>query len=220
MEEENLFQNTEVRNEERIKENKLLLKIWTEPKATLTYILNNCPDKYLLVLFALGGISRSIDRAATKSLGDHMSTASILLFSIIGGGLFGWLSYYFYAWLLEVTGKWIKGTGTFSQFKTVLAWSLVPTAFSLLLLIPELIVAGDALFKSEGYPPNGITDTLMLLFELIEATLGIWTLVIFIKGVSLIQNFNTGKAILNAILPVFLILIPILLLVLLIKGVV
>ena len=218
MENENSFQNNESAVNNNITEDNLLLKIWIAPKATLEFVLNYCPHKYVLLLFALGGISRSIDRASTKGMGDNMSAVSILTISIIAGGLFGWLSYYFYAWLLEVTGKWLKGNASFSQFKTILAWSLVPTAFSLLLLIPELMIFGDEIFKSETYSPNWITDMVLMLFALMEITLGIWTLVILIKGISLIQNFSTGKSVLNAFLPALLILVPIILLALLIKG--
>lgn len=217
MENENLFQNnSNVAND--INEGNLFFKIWLKPKETLTYILSNCPDRFVLLLFALGGISRSIDRAASKGMGDTVSTISILSIAIIAGGLFGWMYYFFYAWLLEATGKWLKGTASYSQFKTILAWSMIPAISSLILLIPELLIFGEDVFKSELSNPNGITDGIFMLFGLLEITLGIWTLVIFIKGVCLIQNFSVGKAILNSILPALLIVIPIVLIALLFRA--
>lgn len=208
MENENLFQNTEGTNETGFNDGNLVFKIWFEPKATLQYILSNCPDQYVLLLFSLGGISRSINRVSNKGMGDNMSTASILIISIIAGGLFGWLSYYLYAWVLEVTGKWLNGNATFSQFKTILAWSSVPIATSLLLLIPELYIFGDNFFKSEVYSYEWNSTLFLLIFAIIEMILSIWSLVILIKGIGLVQNFTIGKSILNAILPAFLIFIP------------
>lgn len=200
-----------------INENNLLLKIWVKPKATLTYILENCPNKFIIPLMILGGITRSIDRASAQNMGDKQSTFFILMIAIIAGGMFGWLSYYFYAWLLKVTGKWLGGIAEFEDFRTVIAWSLVPSICTLLLLVPELIIFGDDIFKSELSDPNVFSTLMLMVFGLLELTLGIWTLIIFIKGVTLIQKFNIGKAILNMILPVFVILIPILLIVFVFK---
>lgn len=200
-----------------INENNLLFKIWVKPKATLSYILENCPNKFIIPLMILGGITRSIDRASSQNMGDKQSTFFILMVAIIAGGMFGWLSYYFYAWLLQVTGKWLKGNANFEEFKTVIAWSMIPSICSLGLLIPELIVFGDDVFKSELSDPTMFSTLLLILFGLMELTLGIWTIIIFVKGVSLVQNFKTGKAILNMILPVFVILIPILFIVFIFK---
>lgn len=200
-----------------INENNLLLKIWVKPKATLIYILENCPNKFIIPLMILGGITRSIDRASAQNMGDKQSTFFILMIAIIVGGMFGWLSYYFYAWLLKVTGKWLGGIAEFEDFRTVIAWSLIPSICTLVLLVPELIIFGDDIFKSELSDPNLFSTLMLMVFGLLELTLGIWTLIIFIKGVALIQKFNIGKAILNMILPVFVILIPILLIVFVFK---
>lgn len=200
-----------------ITEDNLIYKIWIKPTTTLAYILKNCPDKFMVPLMILGGITRAIDRASTQNMGDKYSIFYILIITIVAGGLFGWISYYFYAWLLEITGKWLKGKADYEEFKTVIAWSLIPSICSLVLLIPEILIFGVDIFKSDMSDTGVVSIMLMVLFGLVEITLGIWTLIIFVKGVSLIQNFNTWKAILNMILPVFLILIPILFIVLIFK---
>lgn len=219
METENPFQNTNVVEKNVINEKNLLFKIWIAPKATLKYILDYCPDKYVLILIVLGGIAKSIDRASNKGMGDHMSTSTILIITTIGGGLFGWISYYLYAWLLEVTGKWLKGNATFAQIKTILAWASVPIAASLILLIPELYVFGDNFFKSEVYSYEWNSTVALLIFGIIELTCGVWSLIILIKGIGLVQNFSVGKSILNSILPALLIVIPLVMLGLLIGAI-
>lgn len=203
--------------ENNISENNLFYKIWLKPTQTLEYILKYSGDKYLILLFILGGITQAIDKASSKNMGDHQSTIAVLLMAIVFGGLFGWISYYFYAWLLEVSGKWLKGRASFQEFKVILAWSSIPTICSLILLIPELMLLGDDLFKSESTQINNVSNVILIVFGILEITLGIWTVVIFIKGVSLIQNFKTGKAILNAIIPGLLIIIPILFLISIVK---
>jgi hypothetical protein len=211
-------ENTENDNlENDISENNLIWKIWYKPKQTLQYVLRYCPDKYLYIIFILAGVSRAIDRASTQSMGDNQSTIFILIIAIIAGGLFGWISYYFYSWLMKVSGKWMDGKATFDEYRTVVAWSLIPTVSSLVLLVPELMIFGDDLFRSEMSDPTVAKGIIMICFGLLEMSLGIWTLVILVKGVSLIQNFGTGKAILNVFMPVFILLIPILLIVLVVK---
>jgi hypothetical protein len=199
-----------------INDDNLLLKIWLKPKDTLTHILKNYPDKYVTILLVLGGVVRAIDRASNKSMGDNMSTVAVLGVAIIFGGLFGWMTYYIYAWAMSVTGQWIKGESNSSQFRTIIAWALIPSICSLVLLGPELIVFGDDLFKSEPVNDSSLDGISWIIFGVIELTLGIWTMIILVKGISLIQNFSIGKSILNMILPGLLILIPILAIVLLV----
>lgn len=200
-----------------ISEENLLFTIWFKPKSTLEYILKFCPDKFVIPLLILGGISRAFDQASNKNYGDSQSLFSVIFLAIIGGGLFGWISYYLYIWLLDVSGKWLQGKGSFSELKTITAWSLVPSIFSLVFLIPEIILFGIDLFRSEMSGANGIKESILYILGLLEFTCGIWTLVIFIKGVSIVQDFSTSKSILNAILPLFMLLILILSFVFIIK---
>jgi hypothetical protein len=199
--------------ENHIVESNLVFKIWTHPKQTLDYILKNCPGKNLTILFILAGISRAIDRAVSHHNGDKMSTVAVLTVAILGGGLLGWISYFFYAWLLSVTGKWIKGNATSENFRTILAWASIPLIASLLLLIPELMLVGGDIFRSEMAEISFPVSIVLMIFWYIEISLAIWGLIILVEGISLVQNFKTGKAILNAVLPVLLIMIPVMLLV-------
>lgn len=179
----------------------LLTHIWIKPKRTLAYILQNCPDKYVPILLGLGGIVRAIDRASIKDAGDTMSTSAIIISAIIGGGLFGWLTYYAYAWAMSVTGRWLKGSAPAASFRTVVAWALIPSIFSLLLLPPEVAIFGEDLFKSEPTNTSDFHDLTRAIFGVLELILSTWTLVILTKGISLIQNFTVGRSIINLLLP-------------------
>lgn len=189
------------RNPLKIDEDNLLKKIWLEPTATLSYILQNCPQKNVLLFLVIGGILRVINRASMRDMGDDFSTITILGIALIVGGLFGWMSYYVYAWALSVTGKWLDGKTLPTTFRTILAWSLVPSICTLFLLVPEVIIFGDDLFKSVPENHFPYFDTIFLSFAVAEFVLGIWTLVILVQGIKLVQEFSTGRAILNLLLP-------------------
>jgi hypothetical protein len=197
-----------------ISEDTLLSKLCTQPKATLTYILTYCPDKYLSVLFMLGGIVRAIDRASSKNQGDHFSTAAILALALIGGSISGWISYSIYAWSLRVAGNWLGGRARTNEFKTIVAWSLVPSIAGLLLLLPEIAILGDSLFKSKQDDTSGLETSILTICNLGGVVLGIWSFVLLVKGTQLIQEFSVGRALANIILPIIVIVVPILLLVL------
>ena len=191
----------------------LVYSIWDRPKLTLTYILDKCPEKHVFLFLMLGGVVRSISRASEKGMGDNMSTGGVLLITIILGGLLGWISYYIYAWAMSFTGNWLDGEAEPIKFRTVLAWALIPSISSLIIIIPEIIIFGDDLFRSIPQDQSNFNNISWIVFGLIEMGLGLWTLVILVIGIKLIQGFSTGKAILNVILPGLIILIPILIIV-------
>ncbi|SNR86386.1 Yip1 family protein [Hymenobacter mucosus] len=195
-----------------VQEDNLLSQIWFSPKDTLQYIIQHCPDKYVPLLLCLGGIVRAIDRASLKDMGDKMSTASIIPMAIIGGGLFGWLTYYLYAWLLSVTGKWLNGRASFSILKSVLAWSLVPSLLTLVLLVPQVALFGDELFKSEPAFQSKVYHIIWIILEFAGAGLSLWSVVILVKGISLVQGFTTGRAITNLFMPALVVVLPLIIL--------
>lgn len=196
-----------------ITEDKLLVSIWRQPTATLRYVLAHCPDKYVTVLLMLGGIARSIDRASRQNSGDHLSTFSILAMAVVLGGLVGWVFYHIYGWGMKVTGQWLGGRASAEEFRTVLAWALIPTVVSLVLTVPQAIIFGDDLFRSEPQDTSDFAENARLLFGIIEVILAGWSLVILVCGVKLLQGFRTGRALSNILLPALVVVGVIILLV-------
>ncbi len=102
---------------------------------------------------------------------------------------------------MSVTGKWIDGTAESDKFRTIIAWALIPSLGSLLLLFPEIFMFQEGLFKSVPVNNSMFNNTMWFVFGMTELLLGIWSLIILVTGNMLIQNFNVGKAILNLFLP-------------------
>jgi uncharacterized membrane protein YsdA (DUF1294 family) len=177
----------------------------------MRYILRHCPHHHLTFLFNLGGIVRAIDRASAQSAGDRLPTSAVLLFSVAGGALFGWMFYYLYALALQVTGNWLGGKAKISTYRTVLAWSLVPSIAFLFLLIPEMFIFGEDEFKSTSSETSTFHNSTWIVFGALQLTLNIWKFVILMKGFAIIQNFSSARATLNAMLPGLALLVPVLL---------
>jgi hypothetical protein len=188
----------------------IFTKIWVTPRPVFQFIHENQYEKFKIPLLLLAGIGSSFNRAASNNSGDDMSLPVLILVCVFFGGLLGWISYYLYSALISWTGKWLDGdAGTDSVFR-VFAYSMIPSVAALVLLIPQLLIYGNALFRSDGDIVGGslIENIIFYGSLLIEFGLGIWTIVLTVIGVSVVQRFGIGKAILNLILPILVIVGP------------
>lgn len=183
-----------------VREDNLLLKIWRHPQATLRYILAYCPNKYIIPLLVLGGITRAIGRLQWKGLGN-MSVNTALMLAVVMGGLTGWISYYVYAWGLALTGRWLGGQADSGTFRTVTAWALLPTCLTLLTTALAYSIQGEGYFQDVDLDIATSNGLVVFLLALIELALTAWAVVIFVKGTMLVQQFGVGRAILNMVLP-------------------
>lgn len=159
-----------------------------------------------------GGISRAFDRATTKDMGDNSSLLSIVLGAVILGGALGWISYYIYAALLSWTGKWLNGVGNTSSIYRVIGYAIFPSVLSLLFLVPQMAVYGNDVFRDVNYDSAGTFGNIIFWVSVFfQVALSLTTIVFMVIGLSEVQKFSTGKAILNIILPIAVIIIPIVL---------
>lgn len=202
----------EFENYETFTDKEIFTKIWSEPKKILTYIHEFKYEKYFYLLIILAGVSRAFDRASSKNLGDSTSVLWVIVSCIVGGGLFGWLAYYIYAALLSWTGKWMDGKGNTESIYRILAYAMIPSVVSLLLLVPQIAVYGNQIFQSDGYLMDaGIFGNIIFWVSVaLEVILGICTLVFSVIGISIVQKFTIGKSILNLLMPILIFILPIL----------
>ena len=149
------------------------------------------------MLFVLGGIARAVGRAASHPA-SKTNAAGLLLLAVVGGSISGIMTYTIYAWGLSLTGRWLGGKASTAQFKTVLGWALVPLISSLALLIPTLaVLGGEAPMLPISLPPSA----LVIGCGVLQLVLSTWSVTILLQGITLIQPFGIGKALLNMLLP-------------------
>lgn len=216
------FENFEDKLESNsISSENIFTKIWTSPREVFKFIITYKYDKYVTVLLIFAGISRTFDRASMKNMGDNFSIWGIVAFCIIIGAIFGWVTYYLYSALISWTGKWINGKGNTDSILRVLSYALIPSIISMLFLIPQMIVYGNEMYKSDGdITSGGIVSNIIFYGSMIlELALGLWSLVLCVIGISEVQKLSIGKSILNLILPAIVIMTPILIIILIIYGI-
>jgi len=206
-------------NPESLTDKEIFLKIWTKPRMVFKFINDRHYGKFVNLLLVLAGISRAFDRAVMKDMGDKMSMWTIIAFCVILGGLLGWISYYIYAALLSWTGKWLNGKGNTTSILRVLSYALTPSIIALILLIPQIGIYGNEIFKADGdITSAGLISNILVYGSIIlELILGIWTIVFCVVAISEVQKLSISKSILNLLLPVLVFAVPIIILVIIIK---
>ena len=217
---DNSFEEFE-NNSENLTDKEIFSKIWTSPREVFKFINDKHYDKYVNLLLVLAGISRAFDRASIKDMGDKMSIWAILGLCIILGGLLGYTSYYLYAALLSWTGKWLKGKGDTTSILRILSYAMTPAIIALLLLIPQIGIYGNEVFKADGdITSAGLISNIFVYGSMIlEFILGIWTIVFCVIAVSEVQKLSIGKSILNLLLPVLVFAVPIIIIVLIFTAI-
>lgn len=187
--------------------------IWFSPREIFSYITKNENDSFTYILLFLVGINRGFSQAILKNSGDNLPLLAIVLISIIIGGLFGWISYYIFAALLSWTGEWLGGKGDTKSILRMLAYAMIPSILSLLLLIPQLSIAGEGLFQSnfDIFSLDLFSIYIYYISFFISTTLGIWSLVLYVIGLSEVQKFSVWKAIANILIATLVIIVPIML---------
>jgi hypothetical protein len=170
--------------------------IWTRPRATIRRIVDEDPERAVLVLAGMGGFAQMLNRASSRSLGDDLPVSGIFLVAAIAGPVVGIASLYVAGWLLKLAGDGIGGRGSVVDIRAALAWSNVPIIWALILVALELALLGEELFTT-ATPRLDESPMLVLGFlglALIELIIGIWALVIFLKCLGEVQGFSAWKA--------------------------
>jgi hypothetical protein len=170
------------------------------------------PDRNVLLLAAIAGVGKALDRASTRSTGDHISLGMILLLAAIAGPIGGIITLYISGALLRWTGNWIGGHAESRDIRSAMAWASVLSIWSMLLWFPQLLLFGEEMFTKET-PVIDATPVLTILFWVlaaIDVMLGLWTMIFFLKCLGEVQGFSVWKALCNTILAGLVILIPIL----------
>ena len=193
---------------ERFTDKEIFTKIWVNPRPIFKLINHFRYEKHLTILLVLAGITNAFDRSEASFLNSSDSIGITIVGSIVGGALFGWISFYIYSFLIRFTGKWLGGQADTDSILRVLAYSAIPSISTLILIIFKLFLVGSDLFE----------NVLTYGFTIIESILGIWTFVLSVVGISEVQQFSIGKAILNILLPVIILVVPIALLIVAFTG--
>ncbi len=185
------------------------LSIWFKPRNTIKHILDTNSEKYVLLLAALSGIYRTLERATNISLGDIMSFIPLLLVCLIAGAILGVLGLYiggrFFSWI----GRSLGGQATSQEVRTAIAWSSVPDIVLLAIYIPIILIFGHNWFISslEWMSPI-LTVIIFITLTPIGIILLIWRFFLFIKCLAEAHQFSAWKSLGTVVIGTIIIVVP------------
>jgi hypothetical protein len=177
--------------------------IWTEPRQTIRSIVKTDPKFGFVVLSAIYGLPMALNLAQNFSLGNVLPVWAILIGSLIVCTFLGMIGISISTWLLQFTGRWIGGKGSFQTIRTAVTWSNVPNIVSILMWIVLLGIFNGAVFNKQFSETQfiGYEAGIVFVIFLLQAIVSIWGFIILLQGLGEVQGFSAWKALLNVLIP-------------------
>lgn len=172
-----------------------LISIWSRPTDTLRYMLKEKTARYGFFIFFLGTIGSGFFVSTSTGLFDGLPLLAIVLLAFssnyIGALLGWWLSSVLYTWI----GKWLGGTGTFSDMARIVPAGTIPIIWLAPMNFLLLAVYGSRLFEAPTDPliPTNLPIGIYFLTNMISIGVGIYGTVLSCKGIGLVHGFSAWR---------------------------
>ena len=184
-------------------------QIWVKPRETIRAIIETNPGyKYPLLCF-IYGFPMAMQLAQNASLGSRFPVAGIFIVGLFLAIVLGAIMINISAALFTWTGKWIGGVGTYQQVRAAVAWSNVPNVVNIGIWLIYIAAFGKKIFIGDFLETQfaGGQLTLIVFMGIIQLVVGIWAFIIMLKTLGEVQGFSAWKALLNILIPMFIIFI-------------
>ncbi|MCC5923360.1 MAG: YIP1 family protein [Crocinitomicaceae bacterium] len=194
---------------EEFSDKELFTKIWISPRKVFKYLHDKSYDKFLYPLLFLAGLTNALNN---NRIDNENAILIKLIIGAVIGGLLGWIGMLLFAAIMSWTGKWINGKAETMQLLRVSAYAYIPSIVAVLsVLILILLFGPKVLAPSFTIETITLPEILIYFFLLlIQFSLAVWAFILYLIGISVAQNFSIGKAFLNILLSLMVILLPLL----------
>lgn len=174
-------------------------QLFRNPDKFFQNINNLERKKEVTILMILEGIMYAFGKAQADFYGDNWELSRIIMFCLIFGVLFGWLFVYVIASMTRWSGEYFGGSASNRQILAVAAYSSIPILFAIIPLSLQIILYGRNAFRKFSLL-EGSDYYIMSTLGAVQLLLGIVSLGLFVKGVSVVQRFSTWKAMASIVL--------------------
>lgn len=183
------------------------LTMWVRPRDTIREIVSTNPKSQFYFLSAVYGFPMLLQFAQNLSLGGSMSVALVMLVALLLATPLGALVINAMSGLLYWTGGWIGGKAPFSHVRAAVAWSNVPNIVNLGVWLVLTAHFGSTLYERTFAEMTFVGPELALVFFgfLIQVVVSVWGFIMILKTLGEVQGFSAWKALLNVLIPIFLV---------------
>lgn len=189
---------------EELSNKQVFFEIWTRPRKVFRFLHAYAYDKYTIpLILAVSFLAGFDQQVSIITISGDISAWQV--FTVILTVFLGWLLYYVLAALLSMVGKWLGGKARTKELLRVVAYSVIPalvrTPFSIIALVVGLL-------SHSASVSSIVSQGTLVITSIIGFILGMWQLVLMVVGISEVQAFSVGKAILSVILVFAIVFIP------------
>ncbi len=183
--------------------------MWVRPRETIRAIIQFNPSYMYPLLCFIYGFPMVLQLAQNFSMGDRFHVAGIIIAALILAIVVGAVMINIASALFLWTGKWIGGTGTFQQIRAAVAWSNMPSVVNIVLWLINIAAFGVRIFRVDFVETTFVGHEMALIFltSLVQVIVAVWAFVITLKALGEVQGFSAWKALLNILIPLFVIFI-------------
>lgn len=177
--------------------------IWTRPRETVRYVIEEKPTSFIVLLLVLAGFAGGLSGASS---GEQMFPAvGVILGSLLLGPISAFAGIAIISGIYKLLGKLFGGVGTYSEMFRAVVTSSIPQIWLLPMWIIWLLTS-PATFYTEseaamGQPDTGFGLVIGLLLLAAVIVIGIWTFVIQCKAVGEAQRFSAWKGFFVIVIP-------------------
>jgi len=177
-------------------------EIWFKPKETIRKIVDHGPNSHLLFLSSVTGFILLCNLFQLFSITLRLSFPLAVLMLLLISPIMGYLYLSGVSIILTAVGTFMRGKGKFKEIRCALAWSSIPLIIPGLSWVFLLIYFGKDLFSHfpGAYPLSHGKIFLVLGVTLIQWAFSLWSMILYIFGLSEVQGYSIIRALVNTLI--------------------
>lgn len=177
------------------------LSMWLKPKETIQAQLEKPSSYSFWGLISIYGFLSLLNLFQSMVLGEILSVGWVILLSVLLSPVWGYILISIWSWIMSVTGRWLKGEGSFSQLRVTFAYSCVPFTVSAFIWILMILGFSPILFSDVPNHLLSYPQTLIFLGLLtVKMIMAIWAFILYVQSLCVVQKFSVLKSILNVVI--------------------
>lgn len=162
------------------------VSVWFSPRPAIACSAAIQPTYIIGALLVLGIAATLYNQIVLAGIASDLQDWRLAFGLVFTSVVFGIISFYVGAWILNVFARLLGGGGSVTQTRAACAWSVLPTILS-----SVVILALGASTNHAGLP--GVTELLVIVFSL-------WSFIVFLQMLGRVQDFGVWRAFLAGLL--------------------
>lgn len=185
------------------------LDIWIRPRETIRAIVKFNPAYLFYLIAAIYGFPTGLQFAVNLALGEQFPLWAIVAGAAILSVGIGYISLSIISGLLLWTGQWIGAKGSYQNIRAAVTWSNAPTVVNIVIWVVMIWMFGAGLFM-RGFDNTAIMGAqagIVFIAMIAQTVTAVWSFIILLKALGEVQGFSAWKALLNVLIPTFMVAI-------------